>query len=166
MGIRSGDHIKWRSGVAHYRRVVPPDCRVAFGCTEWTRSLGTRNPVEAKQLEKRVDSEFDDRVRAIREAGDPHAVAARIKADLRLAKGGRIIRGAPEVLGRIKQAGLTGEANEVAIDAVVDYLHDLREQQDNLSRLSGEIGDLFPKALSPEQFQCLSANILIRRNHL
>jgi hypothetical protein len=56
MGIRGGDHIKWRGGIAHYRRVVPADCRAAYGKWEETRSLDTRSETEARRLEKRQDA--------------------------------------------------------------------------------------------------------------
>src|SRR5438270_5739767 len=88
MGVRSGDNIKWRGGVAHYRRVIPADCRAAYGKWEETRSLGTRSETEARRLEKRQDAQFEDRIRAIREARNPHAIAARIKSQIRLTDGG------------------------------------------------------------------------------
>jgi hypothetical protein len=59
MGVRTGDHIKWRGGVAHYRRVIPADCRAAYGKWEETRSLGTRGETEARRLEKRQDAQFE-----------------------------------------------------------------------------------------------------------
>src|SRR5271156_607446 len=94
MGVRGGEHIKWRGGVAHYRRVVPADCRAEYGKWEETRSLGTRSETEARRLEKRLDAQFEDRIQAIREARNPHTVAARIKSEIRLANGGTALKGA------------------------------------------------------------------------
>jgi len=94
MGVRSGDHIKWRGGVAHYRRVVPSDCRAAYGKREETRSLDTRSETEARRLEKRLDAHFENRIRAIREARNPHTVAVRIKSEIRLGDAGTTLKGA------------------------------------------------------------------------
>src|SRR5687767_14186916 len=113
MGIRSGNHIRWRDGVAHYRRAVPPDCRAAFGRVEVTKSLETRSEVEARRLEKALDVEFDSRLSAIRKAKDPHAVARRINDDIRRARGGAQ-PGVPLLSEQLTQAGLNDENHEIS----------------------------------------------------
>lgn len=94
MGIRSGDHIRWRGGVAHYRRVVPENCRAAFGRVEVTKSLEVRSEGEARRLEKALDVEFDSRVSAIRHAKDPHRVATQMTTAMRLTDGSKTVEGA------------------------------------------------------------------------
>lgn len=160
MGIRSGDHIRWRGGVAHYRRAVPPDCRAAFGRVEVTKSLETRSESEARRLEKAEDVEFDSRVSAIRHAKDPHRVATEMKAGMRLTEGGKTVEGAVSVIARLRQAGMSPDDEKNARNIVVDYLHDLYGQQEDLGDLFREIGDLFETPVPAETFQRLRETLL------
>jgi len=76
---RSGSHLVKRGDVYHYRRAIPADVRKAFdGKWEFTRSLETSNESEAKRLEKRLDVEFEERLRAARNARDPDKLAQNV----------------------------------------------------------------------------------------
>src|SRR3954463_2652164 len=73
---RSGSHRVLRGNVWHYRRAIPPDVRTAFGGKwEFTRSLDTSNESEAIRQEKRLDVEFEEKLRGARDARDPDKVA-------------------------------------------------------------------------------------------
>jgi integrase len=151
MGIRSGDHLRWRDGWAHYRRGVPADCRTAFGCWEWSKSLDTRDRTEAKEREKEIDIEFVRSVKAVREARDPRAVAAHVIGGFRLSDAGRLFRGGLGVSGRL--AGFSTDDQQIARQIIGDYGGKLGAQQDVLLSMFREIGDLFSKAVAPELLQ-------------
>jgi integrase len=149
MGVRTGDHIKWRGGIAHYRRVVPADCRATYGKSEETRSLETRSETEARRLEKRLDAEFEDRIRAIRDERNPHRVAARIKSEIRLTDGATTVKGAFGTWDRVRATDLSGDAAIAAHSDVLDHIHGLLEQSVELQSLFREIGDMFSGPMPP-----------------
>jgi integrase len=153
MGVRSGDHIKWRGGIAHYRRVVPADCRPAYGKWEETQSLGTRSETEARRLEKRQDAQFEDRIRAIREARNPDTVAARIKSEIRLTDGGTTLKGAFSTWNRVLEADIAPADALAAHTDIIDHIHALLEQSVELQSLFREIGDVFSRPVSPERLK-------------
>jgi hypothetical protein len=63
---RSGSHLLLRGQTWYYRRVVPVECRAAFGCSAVAISLHTPSRLDAERLEKRHDVEFE---RRLEEAG-------------------------------------------------------------------------------------------------
>jgi len=81
---RSGDHIQQRGNVWHYWRIIPPDCKRAYGKSVESRSLDTMNRTEAKRLAKMIDVEVDKRIREIRAATDPGAIAEQIAKRVRV----------------------------------------------------------------------------------
>lgn len=165
MGIRSGDHIRWRGGVAHYRRVVPPDCRAAFERVEVTKSLETRSESEARRLEKAEDVEFDSRVSAIREAKNPNRVASEFKAGMKLAEGQ--VTGHVDIIRRLRASGMDADDEKAAREIVLNHLHDLFGQQEELRALFGDIGNLFTDHVDTETFQRLRETLLaVTRQHL
>ena len=157
MGIRSGDHIKLRGGVYHYRRAVPADCRKPYGAWEKTKSLETSVRSEARLKEKIEDLEFEARIAEIRAARDPHAVAQVITDEMRMVGGANStvgISGAvfERIRDRIDDAGLSDGEAQVARRAVLDYSGRLPDQQEELRALFGEIGDIFAKPGNPDIF--------------
>src|SRR5689334_4337046 len=74
---RWGDHIQQRGNVWHYWRIIPPDCRPAYGKSVKSQTLNTANEAEARRLAKAIDVELDRRIREIRSEGDPDTVAKR-----------------------------------------------------------------------------------------
>jgi hypothetical protein len=75
---RSGDHIQQRGNVWHYWRIIPSDCKRAYGKSVESRSLDTMNRTEAKRLAKPIDVEVERRIREIRAASDPETIADKI----------------------------------------------------------------------------------------
>src|SRR5205823_3905179 len=75
---RSGNHIIERGTVWHYWRMIPPDCRPAYGKSVRSQSLNTANRTEALRLAKAIDVELDKRIWEIRAASDPDIVAKKL----------------------------------------------------------------------------------------
>src|SRR5207248_3435206 len=80
---RSGDHIQQRGNVWHYWRIIPRDCKRAYGKSVESRSLDTMNRTEAKRLAKAIDVEVENRIREIRAATDPDAITEQIATHAR-----------------------------------------------------------------------------------
>jgi hypothetical protein len=79
---RSGAHLIQRGEVWYYRRVVPKDVHVAFGCTEVVKSLNTTSKIEADRLEKRCDVEFEQRLRRARDEANPETRRALLASQI------------------------------------------------------------------------------------
>jgi hypothetical protein len=153
MGVRSGDHIKLRGGVYHYRRVVPRDFVKAYGKTEETRSLNTGVKSEARRREKEIDIEFEARIAEIRAARDPHVVAGKITQHMRatiLMK--RLSRGGIGATGLVQSARLTEPEQQSVHQIVADYSRQVGAQRDELMGLFREIGEVFSKPVDQVVF--------------
>jgi hypothetical protein len=148
MGIRSGEHIKLRGSVYHYRRVVPADCRKAYGAVEKTLSLGTRSKSEAKRLEKEIDVEFDAEVAAIRAARHPRAVAGTITTDIRMPVLGSE-RGGFGQTGRLFKAELTDHEHAFAEEIIDSYRVSLEAQRSELVQMVRQLDQIFAKPIDP-----------------
>jgi integrase len=161
MGIRTGDHIKPRGGVYHYRRVVPVEYRKAYGKSEETKTLETRVESKARLLEKVEDLKFEARIAEIRAARDPHAIAKKITEDMRIVDGARFTVGVGGVVfKRIRDAELSNNESQVVRREVLDYSDRLLEQQDELLILFREIGDIFNRAVSPDILQRFRSGVV------
>jgi hypothetical protein len=150
MGVRSGEHIKLRGGVYHYRRAVPADCRRAFGAWEHTRTLETTSRPEAKKFEKEIDIEFEARIAAIRAARDPHAVADKITQNM----GPHILMkplygGTLGMSGAIQRAGLTKKEEQSVHEILADHGRQVGALRDELMGLFGEISEVFSQPVDP-----------------
>ncbi len=107
--------------------------------------------MEARRLEKRLDAQFEDRIRAIREVRNPHAVAARIKSEIRLTDGGTTLKGAFGTWDRVLEAA---PADALAAHKdILDHIHALLEQSVELQSLFREIGEVFSRPVSPERLK-------------
>src|SRR4051794_15904612 len=112
MGIRSGDHIRWRDGIAQYRRVVPPEYVKHYGKTEETKSLGTRDKVEARRLEKIEDLKFEARIAEMRAASNPHVVARSFTDQMQVTDGARFTEGDANLFSRLTAIDLSPRDKE------------------------------------------------------
>src|SRR5260221_4390044 len=152
MGVRSGEHIKLRGGVYHYRRAVPEDCRKAYGAREKTKSLETRSKSEARRLETELDIEFEAKIAAIRTARDPHLVARSFTDEMHLSDSARFVRGGVDLISRLAEAELLPQDKKAVRNLVLDHFQDLGFQQDELRALFGELGEVFSKRVDPAVF--------------
>jgi hypothetical protein len=150
MGVRSGEHIKLRGGVYHYRRAVPEDCRKVYGSVEKTQTLNTGSKSEARKLEKEIDIEFDARIAAIRATRDPHVVAGKITQHMKpriLMK--PIFGGGLGTTGIIHRAGLSKSEEHSVRQIVADYGRQIGARQDGLLELFREISAVFSMPVDP-----------------
>jgi integrase len=150
MGIRSGDHIRWRGGIAQYRRVVPPEYAKPYGKIEETKSLGTRDKAEARRLEKIEDLKFEARIAEIRAARNPHVVAQSFTDQMRVVDGARFVEGGVNLINGLTAANLSPRDENTARTIVLDHYADVLIQQDVLLDLFREVGAVFGKRVEPE----------------
>ena len=145
---RSGRHLFQRGETWYYRRIVPAECRKAFGQSVVAKSLETTSETEAEWLEKQHDVEFERRLREIRDAHDPKRMAAAVAqvTPIRITlsdKWGRVPAG--EHLSDEDQLQAMSDANE----HLLPRYHLLTEIHDLLSTLSGaQIAECRPALLS------------------
>jgi len=150
MGIRSGEHIKLRGGVYHYRRAVPEDCRKAYGAWEKSQTLETGSKSDAKKLEKEIDIEFEARIAAIRAARDPHAVAGQVTQSIRPRILMTPLEGGALGMSRvIQRAGLTKQGEQLVNEIVAGCGRQVGALRDELMGLFGEISKVFSKPVDP-----------------
>jgi hypothetical protein len=149
MGVRSGEHIKLRGSVYHYRRAVPADCRKAFGAWELTRSLGTASKPEARRLEKEIDIEFENRIAEIRATRDPRAVARTITDDIVMPVLGAE-RGLFGMTSRLVAADLPGREHGVAAELINSYRASMMAQRDELTQMVRDLDAIFAKPVAAD----------------
>lgn len=148
-----------RQGIYYYRRVVPAEHRKFFGCWEVKFSLHTPDYGEAKRLEKRHDSEFEERLAAAIAIANPHAFAERVNSQILIDRGS--VRGALGWTGALADSSLRGEDAQAAINLVRKHLGRLQAHQDELRRLLTEIGEVLPTTpLSADVWQQCREGIL------
>jgi hypothetical protein len=147
--ITSSGGVESPTIVASYQ----PTAGAGYGKSEETRSLETRSESEARRLEKRLDAEFEDRIRAIRDERNPQRVAARIKSEIQLMDGGTTVRGAYGTWDRVRAADLSPDAAIAAHSDILNHIHCLLEQSVELQSLFREIGDMFSHPVPPERLK-------------
>ncbi|MGE5269397.1 MAG: DUF6538 domain-containing protein, partial [Thiohalocapsa sp.] len=144
---RSGEHLLPRGGIYYYRRAVPAQHRKFFGCWEVKFSLHTSDYGEAKRLEKRHDSEFEERLAAAIATADPHAFAERVSSQIVIDRGS--VRGGLGWTGAIANSSLRGEDAQAASNLVREHLGRLHAHQDELRRLLIDVGEVLPATPLP-----------------
>ncbi|HWO86816.1 MAG TPA: DUF6538 domain-containing protein, partial [Stellaceae bacterium] len=152
---RSGTHLIQRGEIWYYRRVVPKDVHVAFGCTEVVKSLNTTSKIEADRLEKRCDVEFEQRLRRARDEANPETRCALLAS--------QIIEANPRshAMSQWGLAYLPPEDREEIRALITPHYAALEGHQDEVAQLVYDIGQLLPKTpLDPEIWQRCRASIL------
>ena len=153
---RSGRHIFRRGEIWYYRRVVPEELRPAFGCSAVVVSLNTTSETEAERIEKIHDVEFEERLRAARESGDPRAVAKRIGDSVYIEPWSILNPSTVNPYRRARRAleevPLSEEARTTANELIGQNLEQRFAQRGDINKLCAEIGDLLAP-LSREEIQ-------------
>jgi hypothetical protein len=164
---RSGDHIQQRGNVWHYWRIIPPDCKRAYGKSVESRSLDTMNHTEAKRLAKMIDVEVDKRIREIRAATDPDAIAEQIAKRVRVAAAAHAFdpfRADPrinyhDIGAEIEDAPLSDEARAATTKLAQQKVDEVFTQTAMAAMLGREIASLLDD-LPPKQIEQCRAGIL------
>ena len=165
---RSGDHIQQRGNVWHYWRIIPPDCKRTYGKSVESRSLDTMNRTEAKRLAKAIDLEVDRRIREIREASDPAAIANKIAERVRIKAanyGDGPFRADPRINAyrhirrEVEYAPLTDEGRAKATELAWQKMDENLTKASVAKRLGQEIATLLD-GFAPEQMERCRAGIL------
>jgi hypothetical protein len=157
---RSGDHIQQRGNVFHYWRIIPPDCKTAYGKSVESRSLDTMNRTEAKRLAKAIDVEVEARIREIRAASDPEAIAEQIaKRVLVRAAGDPSFLAHRYIQSGIEDAPLTDEARAKAADLAWQKIDEGLTRMFAAKKLGQEIASML-EGFAPEQIDRCRTSIL------
>jgi hypothetical protein len=162
---RSGDHIQLRGNVWHYWRIIPPDCKRAYGKSVESRSLDTMNRTEAKRLAKAIDVEVDRRIRGIRAASDPETVAEQIAERVTVHYGDGPFRADPRINAyrhirrEVEDAPLSDEGRAKATELVWQKIDEALAKASAAKNLGQEIATLLD-GFAPEQIERCRAGIL------
>jgi integrase len=155
---RSGSHLLKRGEIYWYRRVVPKECRAAFGVSEVTKSLDTTSEIEAKRLEKEHDVRFEDRLSKARDEANPEKRTARIACD--------IIEAHPKTphMAQWATAYLAPEDREPVREITGWHFADRAAYENEIAGFTHEIGQLL-REMDPQRMPRYRAGILSVLRH-
>jgi hypothetical protein len=157
---RSGDHILLRGNVWHYWRIIPHDCKRAYGKSVESRSLDTMNRTEAKRLAKAIDVDVDKRIREIRAASDPEAIAEQIaRRVLVRAAGDPSFLAHRYIQSMIEDTPLTDEGRAKAEDLAWQKIDEGLTRTFAAKRIGQEIASML-EGFTPEQIDRCRTSIL------
>jgi hypothetical protein len=162
---RSGDHIQRRGDVWHYWRIIPPDCKRTYGKSVESRSLDTMNRTEAKRLAKAIDLQVDRRIREIREASDPAAIADKIAERVCIDYGDGPFRADPRINAyrhirrEVEYAPLSDEGRAKATELAWQKIDEKLTKASVAKKLGQDVATLLG-GFAPEQIERCRAGIL------
>jgi hypothetical protein len=165
---RRGDHIQQRGDVWHYWRIIPADCKSAYGKSVESRSLNTIDRDEAKGLAKAIDVEVEKRIRETRAARSPEIIAERIADRVRLRaalrrnnplSGDPIIYAARHIQREIDDAPLTDEDRAKTADLAWRKIDQALTSSALAAKLGEEIASMLERS-TLEQINLCRRSIL------
>ncbi len=110
-----------RTGIYYHRHVVPSKLREVVGRREIKRSLGTKDPIEAKRLNQEVGPEVDRSLQSAQDSVDGLPVLDDAQADTLAA------RWLHKALQEDAEDRALGQGGDKDADHVSDFLGDARE---------------------------------------
>ena len=142
-------------------RIVPAECRAAFGKVVVAKSLNTTSETEAERLEKEHDVDFERRLRRARDDANPNTRRARLAEDI--IKANRL-----NPTGQMALAYLPAEDREAVRAIVVPHYACLDAHRQEIAQLVYEIEQALPQtALDPDIWQRCRIGILsVVRQHV